>query len=104
MGGAGRTGRNPAPHRRLGSIRGWPARGGDGLEGRVRRWREVDDALPQSVEAEEEWDFSGADDGADALHGGLPTGALERVGAPDAEGKRQLTCPFILIFPHRWAV
>ena len=59
---------------------------------------------PQSLEAEEEWDFSGADDGADALHGGLPTGALERVGAPDAEGKRQLTCPFILIFPHRWAV
>ena len=64
--------------------------GGDGLEGfdvegRVRRWREVDDALPQSVEAEEEWDFSGADDGADALHGGLTTGALERVGAPDAE-------------------
>ena len=40
---------------------------------------------PQSLEAEEEWDFSGADDGADALHGGLPTGALERVGAPDAE-------------------
>ena len=64
--------------------------GGDGLEGfdvegRVRRWREVDDAPPQSLEAEEEWDFSGADDGADALHGGLPTGALERVGAPDAE-------------------
>ena len=25
------------------------------------------------------------DDGADALHGGLTTGALERVGAPDAE-------------------
>ena len=39
--------------------------GGDGLEGvdvegRVRRWREVDDALPESVKAEEEWDFSGA--------------------------------------------
>ena len=64
--------------------------GGDGLEGfdvegRVRRWREDDDALPQSVEAEEEWDFSGADDGADALHGGLATEALERVGVPDAE-------------------
>ena len=29
MGGAGRTGRNPAPHRRLGSIRGWPAMGGE---------------------------------------------------------------------------
>ena len=55
------------------------------VEGRVRRWREVDDALPHSVEAEEELDFSGADDGADALHGGLTTGALERVGAPDAE-------------------
>ena len=41
-----------------------------GLEGRIRRWREVDDALPQSVEAEEELDFTGADDGADALHGG----------------------------------
>ena len=40
------------------------------VEGRVRRWREVDDALPQSVEAEEELDFTGADDGADALQGG----------------------------------
>ena len=64
--------------------------GGDGhegfdVEGRVRRWREVDDAPPQSLEAEEEWDFSGADDGADARHGGLTTGALERVGAPGAE-------------------
>ena len=64
--------------------------GGDGLEGfdfegRVRRWREVDDALPRSVEGEEEWDFSGADDGAAALHGGLTKGALERVGAPDAD-------------------
>ena len=41
--------------------------------------------FPQAVEAEEELDFAGADDGADALHGGLAAGALERVGAPDAE-------------------
>ena len=64
--------------------------GGDGLEGfdvegRVRRWRKVDDALPQSVEAEEEWDFAGADDGAGALHGGLAAGALERVDAAYAQ-------------------
>ena len=37
------------------------------------------------MEAEEELDFAGADDGADALHGGLAARALERVGAPDAE-------------------
>jgi len=45
----------------------------------------VDDGLPKSVEAEEELHFAGADDGAGALHGGLAAGALERVGAPDAE-------------------
>ena len=52
----------------------------DGLEGfdveGIGWWREVDDALPQAVEAEEELDFAGADDGADALHGGLAAGAL----------------------------
>ena len=62
----------------------------DGLEGldverRVGWWRDVDDSFPKSVEAEEELDFAGADDGAGALHGGLAAGALERVGAPDAE-------------------
>ena len=61
----------------------------DGLEGldverRVGWWRDVDDRFPKSVEAEEELDFAGADDGAGALHGGLAAGALERVGAPDA--------------------
>ena len=55
------------------------------VEGRVGWWRDVDDSFPKSVEAEEEWDFAGADDGADAMHGGLAAGALERVGAPDAE-------------------
>jgi hypothetical protein len=37
------------------------------------------------VEAEEELDFAGVDDGAGALHGGLAARALERIGAPDAE-------------------
>ena len=64
--------------------------GGDGLEGldvegRVGWRREVDDSFPESVESEEELDFAGADDGADALHGGLAARALERGGAPDAE-------------------
>jgi hypothetical protein len=55
------------------------------VEGRVGWWRKVDDTLPEAVETKEELDFAGADDGADALHGGLAAGALERVGAPDGE-------------------
>jgi len=37
------------------------------------------------VEAEEEFDFFPPEKGAHDLHGGLAAGALERVGAPDAE-------------------
>ena len=55
------------------------------VEGRVGWRREVEDALPEVVEAEEELDFAGAEDGANALHGGLAARALERVGAPNAE-------------------
>lgn len=57
------------------------------VEGRVGRWWDVDDSFPKSVEAEEELDFAAADDGADALHGGLAARALEEVGAPDAEAE-----------------
>jgi len=49
------------------------------------RWwtSELDDALPQSVKAEEEFDFLAADDLADGVHGALAAGALQRVAAPD---------------------
>ena len=65
-------------------------RGLDGLksvdvERRVGWWRDVDDALPKSVEAEEELDFAGAKEGVHDFHGGFAARALERVGAPDAE-------------------
>ena len=45
----------------------------------------MDDALPQSVEAQEELDFLAADDGADRLHGAFAAGALQRVAAPDLQ-------------------
>jgi len=37
------------------------------------------------VEAEEELDFAGAEESAHDFHRGPAAGALERVGAPDAE-------------------
>ena len=43
----------------------------------------MDDALPQSVEAEEEFDFLATDDLADRFHGALAAGALKWVAAPD---------------------
>ena len=43
----------------------------------------MDDALPQSVEAEEEFDFLAADDLADGFHGALAARALQRVATPD---------------------
>ena len=87
---AGRRSRNSAPHRRRDPFADRLPRWLDGfegldVEGRVGWRRKVDDALPKSVEAEEELDFAGADDGAGALHGGLAAGTLERVGTPDAE-------------------
>ena len=64
------------------------------VEGRVRWWRDVDDAFPKSVEAEEEFDFTGAEEGVHDFHGALAARALERGGTPhaeDAKGKGQST-------------
>lgn len=45
----------------------------------------MDDSFPESVEAEEELDLAGAQEGADGFHGALAAGALERVATPDFE-------------------
>ncbi len=42
----------------------------------------MDDALPEAVEAEEEFDLAGAQVGAHGFHDALTAGALERVAAP----------------------
>ena len=60
----------------------------DGLHGvdvEGRRWRagQVDDPLPQAVEAEEELDFLAADHLAHRLHRPFAAWALERIAAPD---------------------
>ena len=52
------------------------------IEGWRRRAGELDDALPQSVEAEEEFDFLATDDLADRLHGAFAARTLEWVAAP----------------------
>ena len=52
------------------------------VEGRRRRAWELDDAFPQSVEAEKELDFLRADDLPDGFHGALAAGALERIAPP----------------------
>ena len=51
--------------------------------------RKGNDAFPEAVEAEEEFDFLATDGLADGLHGALPPGALERVAAPNLE--REMT-------------
>ena len=55
------------------------------VEWRIRWRRDVDDAFPKSVEAKEEFDFTGAEKGIHDFHGAFAARALERVGAPDAE-------------------
>ncbi len=55
------------------------------VEGWRRRARECDDSLPETVEAEEEFNFLAADDFADGFHDALAAGALERVAAPNLE-------------------
>ena len=55
------------------------------VEGR-RRWTgKMDDAFPQTVEAEEKFDFTRTQVGADVLHVALAAGTLERVATPDLE-------------------
>ena len=55
------------------------------VEGWWWRAREMDDACPKAVEAEEELDFLAPEDGADGLHGALAAGAFERIAAPHPE-------------------
>ena len=57
------------------------------VEGRLWRWRDVDDTRPKSPEAEEEFDMPRAAHAADGLHG--------RVAAC-AEGKRRSVTTFPL--------
>ena len=47
----------------------------------------MDDALPKTVEAEEELDFLAADDLADGLHGAFAARTLEWVAAPDFQNE-----------------
>ena len=68
----------------LDGLPGWL----DGLHGiDVEGWRrragEMDDAFPEAVEPEKEFDFLTTEDLADGLHGALAAGALERVATPD---------------------
>ena len=55
------------------------------VEGRRWRAREMDNALPEAVKAEEEFDFLVADHGDGDLHRPIAAGALERVAAPHFE-------------------
>ena len=62
--------------------------GADGLEGfdverRIGRWRNGEEAFPEIVELEEEFDFFGAQDFVDDLHAGLALGTEQRIFAPD---------------------
>ena len=73
-------------NRFLDGLPGWL----DGLHGldvegrRGRAW-EMDNALPEAVEAEEEFDFLAADHSAGDLHRPIAAGAEERVAAPHSE-------------------
>ncbi len=53
------------------------------VEGWWRRAREMDNAFPEAVEAEEKLDFLATDDLAHRLHGAFAARALQRVSAPN---------------------
>ena len=55
------------------------------VEGRRRRAGKLDDAFPETLEPEKEFDFLATENLADGLHGALAAGALERVAAPNLE-------------------
>ncbi len=55
------------------------------VEGRLRKWRKTDEGLPETEEAEEEFDFTWTDDSFHPFHNALAAGALEGLGTPDAE-------------------
>ena len=58
-----------------------------GFDVERRRWRagELDDALSEAVETEEEFDLLGPFDGTCKFHGSFAARALEWVGSPDFE-------------------
>ena len=55
------------------------------VEGWIGRWRDVDEALPHSEEAEEKLNFLRLNESLDSLHGPFAAGALEGVGSPGGE-------------------
>jgi hypothetical protein len=55
------------------------------IEGRWWRAGEMDDAFPEAVEPEKEFDFLATEDLADGLHGALAARTLEGVAAPNLE-------------------
>ena len=57
------------------------------VEGRRGRAWKLDDAFPEAVEPEKEFDFLTIEDLADGLHGALAAGALERFAAPNLENE-----------------
>ena len=57
------------------------------VEGRGRRAGEMNDALPEAVEAEEEFDFLATEDLAYGLHGALAAGTLEGITTPNLENE-----------------
>lgn len=55
------------------------------VEGWIRRWRDVDEALPHPQESKEKLDLLGLDEGFDSAHGAFAAGALEGIGSPGGE-------------------
>ena len=55
------------------------------VEGWVGGGRDVDDALPKSMEPEEEFDFAGAVELVDGMQGGRAVRTQEGIGTPDSE-------------------
>ena len=55
------------------------------IERRLWGWRKTDQSLPETEEAEEEFDLTKADDSFHAFHSALAAGALEGIGTADAE-------------------
>ena len=47
----------------------------------------MNDAFPEAVEAEEEFDLAGAQVGAHGFHDVVAAGALERIATPDLQDK-----------------
>ena len=70
----------------LNGLPGWlDGLHGVDVEGRRGRAREMDNSLPEAVEAKEEFDFLASDHSAGDLHRSIAAGAEERVAAPHFE-------------------